>query len=180
MCCWKRLVCSLAISLVVCQKALAAGSAFHLRHVQGFQGLELSAGAGLELPLLSLSYTYYLTRVWHLTLALGMASGAVERLTMNDSWLLPLVAYTLWSHQSNYYVSGLAGCLLANRWQEHARSKQQQEYFRLGLVLGGELEIYLSNLLVLVLTLSPQIHFLHTNVLGWVHWMGTVGLRITF
>ena len=74
----------------------------------------------------------------------------------------------------------LAGSLVDYRGEIDSTSKQKQAYCRLGILLGSQLEIYLINSLILVLTIAPQLHCIHTELFGYVHWVGTIGLRLTF
>jgi hypothetical protein len=75
-----------------------------LRHAKVFQGIGLSAGASLEAPCYSLEYTYHLARAWHLRFAL-YATEQQAAIAINQLGLQTLLAYTLWRHQSNYYMN---------------------------------------------------------------------------
>ncbi|MHB9147580.1 MAG: hypothetical protein ACYC2U_04060 [Candidatus Amoebophilus sp.] len=154
-----------------------------LRHVQGFQSLGLSVGSSLEAPCLSLDYTYHLSRVWHLQFSLGYAGGQKSHLIMNQLGLQALVARTLWSHQSNYYVNLLGGCNLGYRWQENIKGvkrKHKQNCPALSLLVGCGVELYLTNKLVLSLSLTPQVHSLNTDIVGMFQLLGTVGLHFAY
>jgi hypothetical protein len=151
-----------------------------LRHVKGFQGIGLSTGATLEAPCFSLDYTYHLARAWQLKFALGYATGEQAAIAIDQLGLQTLLAYTLWSHQSNYYTNLLAGCNLAYRWQENIRKRQQQTYLQLGFLVGCDLELYVTNHCVLSLILAPQIHILNTDVLGLFQLLGMLGLQYAY
>lgn len=154
-----------------------------LRHVQGFQSLGLSIGSSLEAPCLGLDYTYHLSRVWHLQFGLGYAGVQKPHLTMNQLELEALAARTLWSHQSNYYVNLLGGCDLAYRWQKKIKGikrKQEQNCPTLSFLVGCCLELYLTNRLVVTLSLTPQIYCLNTDIVGMFQLLGTVGLHFAY
>jgi hypothetical protein len=151
-----------------------------LRHVNGFQGIGLSAGTSLEAPCLSLDYTYHLARAWQLKFGLAYSTGQKAAIAMDQLGLQALLAYTCWSHQSNYYTNLLAGCNLAYRWQENMRKRQQQTYLQLDFLVGCGLETYLTNHLVLTLLLAPQIHSLNTDVLGLFQLLGMLGLQYAY
>jgi hypothetical protein len=151
-----------------------------LRHVNGFQSIGLAAGSSLEAPCYSLDYTYHLNRVWQLGFGLGYARGEEAAIAMEQLGLESLLAYTCWSHESNYYTNLLAGCSLAYRWHENIRKRQQQTYLQLNFLLGCSLDLYLTNHCVLSLVLAPQIHSLNTNVLGLFQLLGMLGLEYAY
>ena len=154
-----------------------------LRHVQGFQNLGLIVGSSLEAPYLSVDYIYHLSRVWHLQLSLGYLGTQKPHVTMDQLGLQALVARTLWSHQSNYYVNLLGGCNLGYRWQENIKGtkrKQEQNCSALSLLLGCALELYLTNRLVVSVSLTPQVHSLNTDIVGMFQFLGTVGLHFAY
>lgn len=151
-----------------------------LRHVNGFQGIGLSVGSTLEAPCCSLDYTYYLARAWQLKFALGYATGQQAAIAMDQLGLQTLLAYTIWSHQSNYYTNLLAGCNLAYRWQENIRKRQQQTYPQLNFLLGCGLDLYLTNHCILSLVLAPQIQSLNTNAIGLFQILGMLGLQYAY
>jgi hypothetical protein len=176
---FKFLLNVILLYLLATQVAMAQTKP-ELRLVNGFQGIGLSAGATLEAPCYSLEYAYQFNRDWQLKLGVGYATGQQAAIVMNQLGLQTLLAYTLWSHQSNYYTNLLAGCSLAYRWQENIRKKKQQTCFGLSFLVGGGLDLYLTNHCILTLLLVPQINSLNTSVLGLFQLVGMLGLEYAY
>ena len=150
-----------------------------LRHIQGFYGLELNAGIAAIGKFLTLEGSYYLSSCWQTKLGLGAGMEKSKSITYKIFFLQPTIVYTLFSNKRNCYVNMLGGGLFSYEHYQEQRQKKERHNFNVGLVMGGELELFFLYRYELLLAAGPRVFFFD-NPYGRLDYYLSLGLRLTF
>jgi hypothetical protein len=148
-----------------------------LRHVKGFHGMELNGGIGARGKLLDLGWSYYLSSSWQFKWGIAFEYHKQRANTYLKILSAPLFSYTLYTNQSNLFISLLGGPFCS--YESIKIKKKDKNSFNLGLSLGGETSFFLFHRLELLLGAGGRICFLKSPC-GRLDYYLTLGLRITF
>lgn len=133
-----------------------------LRHVHGFQGIEVRGGIALQVFLLGVDYSYYLNRNWYFKVGLGgeMDEDEDERTSFFSVFTQPVIAYSLWDLHDQLYINLLAGTIIT--YQTLAKSSQRKALtsWSVGAVAGPALEFFITKHTALIAHILPRILFL--------------------
>ncbi|XWN34944.1 MAG: hypothetical protein ROO73_05085 [Roseivirga sp.] len=158
---------------------LSSFSSPSLRHTQSFQGLEFVCGTSTLAPLASVAYSYYLARRSYLKLALTYERTTRDGIAFQALHLEPAIAYSLTQYRSTCYLNLLATLSATFEQHQDVGRRFQHQGGNLALGIGSELELFLSNQLILLLTLLPYYYFFESPY-GRIGYGLTTGLKLSF
>ncbi|HAN49846.1 MAG TPA: hypothetical protein DCQ08_02395 [Amoebophilaceae bacterium] len=183
-----KYTCSLKVlMLLLVSHAVAAqsirtsyGNPF-LRHVQGLHGIEVNAGITAMGKSLAMDWSYYFFPCWQIKAGLGAEVDKFKDNAYRNIFTQPVVAYTLFTNHRNLFFNILGGTKL-HLERYRLKKKKEKEYdrnFNIGLVLGGEIELFLMRRFEVLLSGGSRI-FLLQSPYGMLDYFLTLGFRISF
>ena len=158
-----------------CFLLLSGFSAPELRHVQGFQGVEVTAGVTSMGPLLSIAYSRYLNRAWYWKCALSGQHRHQDGVLYQNLSLDPALCWSCWLPNGRCYVNLLGAVLLT--YEGHSQREQSHHNFNIALAAGTEIEYFLNTHLAMLIALAPHCYFLNSPYGHWGY-QGVVGVKL--
>ena len=159
---------------MVCHTAWASPE---LRHTQGMQGLELTGGKTAIGYHVNGAYSAYRSHQWYWKLSLGGAWRQQPKSSYQSFQCMPALVTTLWQGKKVTYLNLLFG--VAPIYESHEQRGNNHKGWNMALKLGPELELFLSEHLVLLVSLLPSYYCLQ-NPYGRWGYEGALGLKVTF
>ena len=150
-----------------------------LRHTQGMQGLGLQVGKASIDYKVKAEWVYHFSANVQAKLAIGGGLAKPKDALYKNLLLQPTIGYTLASNGRNWHFNLLGATNLTyTRYQEN-RLESTHKNFNVGLLVAGEVEVYIVRNLVLVLQAGPTLYFLKTPYKKLDYHL-SIGLRMDF
>jgi len=146
-----------------------------VRHLKGQQGLEAFAGITKHSQVFGGGFSYYLSSKLYLKGSLGYETGTITEVDFTAYLVDVSCNYTLFDINSVAFFNVLLGGSGLYEETESMESTIAQEGFSPGVLGGVEMEIFLSDRLVIVAGGSQRHYFL--SELGADRWLATGGLK---
>lgn len=178
-CSLKVLMLLLVAHAVAAQPMRISSSNPVLRHIKGLHGIEFNAGIAAMGKSLAMDWSYYFSPCWQIKAGLGVEVDKFKDNAYRNIFTQPVLAYTLFTNHRNLFFNILGGTKLHF---ERYRLKKKKEYdsnFNIGLVLGGEIELFLMRRFEVLLSGGSRIFFLKSPY-GMLDYFLTLGFRVSF
>ncbi len=146
-----------------------------VRHLKGQQGLEAFGGITKHSQVLGAGYSYYLSSKLYLKGSLGYETGTITEVNFTAYLVDVSCNYTLFDINSVAFFNVVLGGSGLYEETESLESTIAQEGFSPGVLGGVEIEMFLSDRLVIVAGGSQRHYFL--SELGPDRWLVNGGLK---
>ncbi len=163
--------------LLFCLLLLLSFSAPELRHVQGFQGGEVTAGVTSMGPLLSIAYSRYINRTSYWKCALSGQHRHQDGVLYQSFSVHPALCWCFWQPAERCYFNLLGAVLLT--YEGHHERGSTTDNFNIALAAGTEIEYFLNTHLAILIALAPHYYFLNSPYGHWGY-QGCVGVKLCF
>ncbi|MEL6152426.1 MAG: hypothetical protein AAFQ78_00155 [Bacteroidota bacterium] len=150
-----------------------------LRHTKSFAGLEAQVGLSSVGKTLTLGFGTYWRRTWYWKLPLTGTQQTQGGVRYQSIALAPTIAWSVFAQRSTCYwnlTAALAACY--ERHEELSRDYHKAN-FNMAVALGTEIELFLTNSLVLLLSAAPAYYFLK-NPYGRFGYHLALGFKVTY
>ena len=154
-----------------------------IRHVKGLQGIGMHVGGTAIAKEAALLGEYHFSPEWKASIGLG---GEVDRIKENSYqtvFLQPLLGWTLYTNHKRWSIRLLAGAkmhLESYQSQKEKRKKEKRNYTgNIGLVGGGEVELFLTKYVSLQGSGGLRIFFKKYDLEGKADYFFNIGLKIS-
>ena len=175
----KKAVFMLALSLVALAPRKSAFAKPILRHVEGLHGIEANAGITAIGKACAIDWSYYFTPCWQIKAGLGAEINQFQDNAYRNIFTQPVVAHTLFTNYNNVFLNVVGGASLHLESYWHKKQQKSNNNFNIGIVLGGELELFLVRHWAALLSGGSRIFFLNSPC-GKMDYFLSFGMRITF
>ena len=147
-----------------------------LRHIPGFKALEANIGLLPNAINYSFAYTQYCHRSAYWKAALHAQFKQKKNTAYTLLTLQPALAWTCLQFQSMLYINliAAAGALL-----QILQAPKQNLRFNFNLAAGIELECFLTNQIIALLSFLPQLYLLKSPY-SRIDWQWAIGFKFTF
>jgi len=149
-----------------------------VRHLKGQKALEVMAGITEYSQVFGGGFSQYLSSKLYLKGALGYENGAISNVDFT-SYLIDITAnYTVFNINSQVFLNAVFGASGIYEETEFLESTFKQEGFSPGIIGGLEIEVFLSDRIILIINGSQRHYF--QSELGANRWLVTAGLKYIF
>ena len=144
-----------------------------LRHIGGFQGVEVNAGIASIGQFGSLAWSYYFSSNWQIKVGVGGAWAKQRQQVYKAVFAQPVLVHTLLSNYRNVFLNVFGGTSLLYE------SFKRRYNANVGVVLGGELAVFVLHRIELLLGGGGRLFFLKSPY-GYSDYFLGVGVRYSF
>jgi len=149
-----------------------------VRHLKGQKALEVMAGITEYSQVYGGGFSQYFNSKLYLKGVLGYEYGTISNVDFT-SYLVDLtVNYTVFSINSKVFFNAVLGASGIYEETETLESTFEQERFSPGIIGGFEIEVFLSDRIILIINGSQRHYF--QSELGSNRWLATAGLKYIF
>jgi len=165
----------LPILFVVLSSQLANAQ---VRHLKGQKGLEVMAGITAYSQVVGGGFSQYISSKLYLKGLLGFENGTISNVDFT-TYLIDITAnYTVFNIKSQVFFNAVLGASGIYEETEPLESTFKQEGFSPGIIGGLEIEVFLSDRIILIINGSQRHYF--QSELGPNRWLATAGLKYIF
>lgn len=150
-----------------------------IRHVQGTKSISIHAGIAALGKDLSINYSYHFAPHCQIKVGLGTEVDRLKNNTYKSIFTQPVLGYTLYSNHKNWFFKVLGGTKLHIESYQPKKKKKRINTGNMGLVGGGETELFLIKNVALSLSGGLRM-FLLTSPYGSADYFLNLGFKIDF
>ena len=125
------------------------------------------------------AYSRYVGRSWYWKMAVGGERTEQQGVCYTSLALMPALCWSIWQAGSTCYANLLVGVLGTYAKHEEIGRRHKASHFNVGLTLGTEMELFMTNHWVLLLWAAPAYYFLNDPYGPWAYSVG-VGIKWTY
>ncbi|MHB9147572.1 MAG: hypothetical protein ACYC2U_04020 [Candidatus Amoebophilus sp.] len=150
-----------------------------LRHTSGMQGI----GAGVGISTISykalVEWGYHFSSYSQIKVGVGGEWKNKDTLAYRSPFVQATFNYTFYTNYKDLFLNMLAGPLVQYTSYQNKVINLKETSFNVGLIVGGEIELFLTSNIELVASGGPTILFLK-NKYGRLGYVLSIGLKFNF
>jgi len=150
-----------------------------LRHTSGMQGVGASVGISTISYKALAEWGYHFSIYSQIKIGVGGEWKNKDTLAYRSPFAQATFHYTFYTNYRNLFLNMLAGPLVHYASYSDEFIKLKESNFNVGLIVGGEMELFLTSNIELIASGGPTILFLK-NKYGRLGYVLSIGLKFNF